>query len=70
MGINIELKLKPFLVPNFALIEEPPRPRHEGFGAGRTFALKEIGAAELSELCDKFRSDVFKKAGKADPSLT
>ena len=70
MSVCIELKLKPFTTPNFILVEEPPKSRHLGFQEGRKFSLTEIGALELSALCDKFRSDIFKKAGKTDPSLT
>ena len=70
MTVSIELKLKPFSTPNFVLVEEQPLSRQEGFQEGRKFSLSEIGAVELSELCDKFRMDVFTKAGKDDPSLT
>ena len=70
MSVNIELKLKPFSTPNFVLVEETPLSRQDGFREGRKFSLGEIGAVELSALCDKFRMDVFTKAGKDDPSLT
>ena len=70
MSVNIELKLKPFSAPNFVLVEETRLSRQEGCREGRKFSLREIGVVELSALCDKFRSEVFKKAGKDDPSLT
>ena len=69
MSVNIELKLKPFSTPNFVLVEETPLSRQDGYREGRKFSLSEIGVVELSALCDKFRSEVFKKAGKVDPSL-
>ena len=65
--IEAKIKLKPFLVPNFVLADQPPKPRQEGFIEGQQFALSELDVATLDLLCEQFREDVFKKAGKDDP---
>lgn len=65
---QIKIKLKPFLTPNFALMESPPRSRQEGFNAERnTVPLSELSVEALDELCQEFRANVFQKAGKSDP---
>ena len=60
------LKLQPFTVPNFVLVQMPARPRQEGFREGLKFALSELDADTLAALCDQFRLTVFAKAGVAD----
>jgi hypothetical protein len=32
-----------------------------------SWELKDLSVETLSELCDKFRADVFERAGKVDP---
>lgn len=63
------LKLRPFTVPNFVIVEVPPRLRQEGFREAPTLALAELDAGTLSGLCDQFRAAVFKKADKIDPEV-
>lgn len=65
--MKVELKLKPFQVPNYVFSEHPPILRQEGFQESPKFALNELSEESLSELCDQFRTDIFRKAGKADP---
>ena len=65
--LKIEIELKPFTVPNYVLGEMPLRLRQEGFVEGPKWHLKELDDITLSELCDRFRKDVFAKAGKKDP---
>lgn len=64
---TMELKLRSFKTPNFVLTEMPPRPRQEGFDQGPKFALKEVDADKLVDLCDQFRAEIFEKAEKPDP---
>ena len=64
MKATIEIKLKPFTVPNFVLVEEQPKERQEGFSEGRKYALNELDAETLEALCWKFKQEVFTKAGK------
>ena len=65
--MKIELKLKPFLTPNCVQAEKKGSQFERG--EGPTFVLKDISAEALSDLCDKFRSDVFAKAMKQDPKI-
>lgn len=65
----MNIKLKPWNVPNFICAEMPPRKRQDGFVEGPKWHVSEVSAEDLSEQCDKFRAEVFKKAGKGDPKL-
>lgn len=64
MAIETTVKLQPMTVPNFVLAESRI---FEGFTESPKFSLRELPADTLSALCDRFRADVFRKAGKADP---
>lgn len=67
MKATIEIELKPFMVPNFVSVVEPPGKREEGFKEGMSYPLSAIGEYTLDRMCDNFRSEVFKKAGKNPP---
>jgi hypothetical protein len=64
--MNVELN--PWITPNFVTAKMPAMPRQEGFQYGPKWALKDLDAQTLSDQCDKFRAEIFKKAGKPDPS--
>ena len=64
---RVTLRLRPMTVPNFVLAETPPRSREEGLREEPKFALADLDADVLSGLCDDFRAEVFRKAGKPDP---
>lgn len=64
---EMTMKLKPWLVPNFVTSEMPPGQRQDGFREAPTWPLSEIPADVLAEMCDDFRAEVFRKAGKTDP---
>ena len=64
---TIQLKLQPFRTPNFVLPETPPGKLQDGFKTGSSFPLSQLPAETLSDMCDAFRDEVFKKAGKDDP---
>lgn len=64
MKALIEVKLKPFTVPDFVLADESPKERQYGFSEGRAYALSELDAETLEALCWKFKQEVFAKAGK------
>lgn len=61
------VKLKPFLTPNFVIPEAKPGARQEGWNPPTSIPLADVDAQELSDMCDQFRADVFRKAGKEDP---
>ena len=65
--MEMKVKLKPFQVPNFILCEPTPSSRQEGMKEGLKFALSEVDVETLEMLCEKFREDVFARAGKSDP---
>jgi hypothetical protein len=44
--------LRPFTVPNFVIQVTPARAREEGFGEAPKYALAELDAWTLAELCD------------------
>ena len=66
--MKIEMKLKPWVTPNFVILEVPARPRQEGWKEAPSIPLAEVDVAVLSDMCDAFRAEVFKKAGKPDPT--
>lgn len=61
-------RIRPFTVPNFVTEIRPPRPRQEGPKFEEGIPLNELAAETLAELCDHFRAEVFKKAGRKDPA--
>ena len=64
---EVHLKLKPWMTPNFAIVDAPARPRQEGFTGGPSIPLRDLHPEVLAALCAEFRAGVFAKAGKADP---
>ena len=64
----MKIMLNPWIVPNYVTAKMAPRPRQEGFQEGPKWHLSEVDADTLAEQCDKFRAEVFRKAGKSDPA--
>lgn len=67
MKATLEVTLKPFTVPNFVLVEEAPVSRGEGFSPSEGIPLSALDSLTLDRLCNQFRAEVFKKAGKEQP---
>lgn len=65
----MRVKLKPFNTPNFVIQEMPNSLRQDGLKDPPSFALKELEADVLSDLCEEFRKEIFRKAEKKDPRL-
>ena len=63
----MKVDLLGFTTPNFVIQKMPPRPKQDGLVEAPKYALSEIPAEELSSLCDHFRAEIFRKAGKPDP---
>lgn len=62
MKVQIELDIAPFTVPNFV------RRKTSVSGEDETgIPLSDLDPTALSTLCDEFRREVFKKAGKQQP---
>ena len=72
MKATIEIELIPFDVPDYAQQYAAPESRQDGvtFTREKKWALKDLDVETLSDLCDEFRFEVFKKAGKTDPRRT
>lgn len=64
---KIEIELIPFRVPNCAIQKGFPGKRQDGLKEAKTYALSNLATDTLSEMCDEFRAEIFKKAGKEDP---
>lgn len=64
----IQIELQPWQVPNYVLEKMPPRPRQEGLREPRSHPLSEVSPEILSAMCDEFRAEIFRKAGKDDPT--
>lgn len=65
MELNIKLKVKPFRVPNYVLVD-----RYSSDPSNDTkFHLKDLDVDTLEKLCEQFIHDVFKKAGKENKKL-
>jgi hypothetical protein len=64
---SIEVELQPFTTPNFVLTVQPPRLKQEGFVETPKLSLSDLDSLTLSRMCDEFRREVFKKAGKEEP---
>ena len=65
--MRMKVELQPMGTPNFVLLKGEPANRQEGLKEAVKWALKDIPANTLSDLCDEFRATVFQKAGKLDP---
>lgn len=68
MKACVAIDIQPFTIPNFVRRDKktagPGDPDAEA-----AFELAAVDAQTLSTLCDQFRADIFKKAGKTDPRL-
>lgn len=63
MKVNIEIRLKPFRVPNFVLADKDSAdPSND-----TKFALADLDANTLEALCEDFTREIFRKAGKERP---
>jgi len=70
--ITIKIKVRPFTVPNFILIDMPPKPRQDGIHdlQENKLSLSDLDASTLHEMCEEFANAVFAKAGKSRPKTS
>ena len=81
MKTNIQINLTPFSVPNvvteigtlpvtaYATAPAAPTPcdtYNKPFITSRQFNLEELDEVTLSNMCDEFRAEIFRRAGKPD----
>ena len=70
MQATIAVELEPFRVPNYVLRAAPPLKRgvrDENEQGPASYPLSDIDAETLGKMCDAFRDEVFRKAGKELP---
>jgi hypothetical protein len=65
--MKMTIDLQPFQTPNFVIGKTTALPRGDGWHPSPKWSLKEVDAETLARMCDEFRAEVFKKAGKIDP---
>jgi hypothetical protein len=64
MRINVGIEVKPWDVPNYIVVI----PGNSAASGG--IAIGDVDAQVLAQMCDTFRAEVFRKAGKSDPVVT
>lgn len=64
MKATLYVELKPFTVPNFVRAVSNSLDADDETVA---YPLSSLDASTLDRLCDQFRDEVFKKAGKQQP---
>lgn len=63
MKVQLEFEIKPFTTPNDVRRLRNAMPTEDAEG----ISLSDLDAQTLDRLCDQFRDDVFRKAGKTRP---
>lgn len=65
----MKIEIQPWITPNYITGIVPPRKRQDGFNPDLApkWHISEVDVETLSEQCNKFRDEIFKKAGKKDP---
>lgn len=64
---SVSLKMQPWQTPNYASVQMPAGKRQDGFVELPKLHVRDLDVSVLSEMCDRWRADVFAKAGKDDP---
>ncbi len=67
MKIKADVEVNSFVVPDSLSVRPKPGRRDDGFMTPQLIPLSELEAAVLADLCDEFRREVFRIAGKEDP---
>lgn len=69
MNVKMNIEIQPWTVPNFVIGKMPGVKRDDGFNpdACPKWHIKDMDSETLAAQCDKFRAEVFQKAGKVDP---
>lgn len=66
--MEMKLKLKPWIVPNFVCAEARPGLRQDGMAEPPKWHVSECDVETLDAMCREFRRGVFANAKKDDPS--
>ena len=69
MKVTLNIELQPFTTPNFVRAALPPGKREDGFKETPCYPLSDLDSLTLHKLCEDFRNEVFRKAGKKQPRM-
>lgn len=61
---TIETKLRPFTVPSFAQVEQPPHPKQDGIRELPSIPIADLPAATLRAMAHEWLVALYDKAGK------
>jgi len=64
MSASIQLKLKPWVVPRFATVEMPPRPRQDDIRELPSIPVSDLSREALRSLAEQWLTDLYAKAGQ------
>ena len=67
MKATLQVELQPFQTPNFVRAVGKPGAKQDGMQELPCYPLSDLDPLTLDRLCDEFRKEVFKKAGKVPP---
>jgi len=59
---EIKIKLRPFQVPSYVLVEVKAKSKQQGFIEAPKYHLSDLDEQTLIELCDEFKINVLTKA--------
>ncbi len=65
--MKIEVELNPWLAPSCVTVKAKPGLKQEGMKESQVIDIWDLDEKTLAGLCDEFRREVFRKAGKKDP---
>lgn len=65
----MKVEIQPWNTPNYITAVMPASQRQNGLNpdSAPKWHISDVDAETLSDQCDKFRAEVFKKANKEDP---
>jgi len=69
MKATLQVELQPFQTPNFVRARSKPGLKQDGMQELSCYPLSHLDSLTLDKLCNEFRDDVFRKAGKEQPPM-
>ena len=67
MKATLQVELQPFQTPNFVRAVVKAGLKQDGMQEIPCYPLSDLDSLTLAKLCDDFRAEVFRKAGKEQP---
>lgn len=67
MKATLHVELQPFQVPNFVMAVGKPGARQEGMRELPSYPLSDLDSETLDRMCNEFRNEIFRRAGKNQP---